>query len=59
MRCENGKNYVKRCKTVIEIAAEAMKIVEEDRASNPDEKDAEYFFRGESMNFHYHPIAQI
>lgn len=53
MRCENGKNCVKRCKTVIEIAAEAMKIVEEDRASNPDEKDAEYFFRGESMNFHH------
>lgn len=44
---------MKRCKTVVEIVAEAMQIVADDRRSNPDEADAEYFFRGESMNYHH------
>lgn len=44
---------MKRCKSVTEIVTEAMRIVAEDRASCPDETDAEYFFRGESMNYHH------
>ena len=42
---------MKRCKTIVEIVDEAMRIVSEDRASCPDEADAEYFFRGEPLNF--------
>lgn len=44
---------MKRCKTIVEIVAEAMRIVAEDRVSCPGEADAEYFFRGESMNYHH------
>ena len=36
---------------VTEIVSEAMKIVAEDRASSPEE--AEYFFRGESVNYRH------
>lgn len=44
---------MRRCKTIVEIVTEAMKIVEEDRALCPVGTDAEYFFRGETMNFHH------
>ncbi|MBR4485006.1 MAG: FRG domain-containing protein [Erysipelotrichaceae bacterium] len=30
-----------------------MRIVEEDRLANPGETGAEYYFRGESMNYHH------
>ncbi|MGN0843660.1 MAG: FRG domain-containing protein [Kiritimatiellia bacterium] len=42
---------MKRCMCVTEIVSEAMKIVAEDRASSPEE--AEYFFRGESVNYRH------
>lgn len=44
---------MKRCETIVEVIREAMRIVEDDRGANPDEKDAEYFFRGEALNFHH------
>ena len=55
MGCARGRKEicVKRCKSVTEIVTEAMRIVAEDRVSCPGEADAEYFFRGESMNYHH------
>lgn len=44
---------LRRCRTIIEVIAETVKIVEEDRASCPNEADAEYFFRGETLNYHH------
>ena len=44
---------MKRCETIVEVIREAMGIVEDDRSAYPDERDAEYFFRGESLNFHH------
>ena len=44
---------MKRCQRTIDVIDEAMKIVESDRRAHPDETDAEYFFRGESMNYHH------
>ena len=44
---------MKRCETIVDVVREAMKIVDDDRRANPDEKGAEYFFRGESLNFHH------
>ena len=44
---------MKRCETIVDIVREAMRIVDDDRHANPDEKDAEYFFRGEGLNFHH------
>ena len=44
---------MRRCRTIIEVIAETVKIVEEDSASCPNEADAEYFFRGEALNYHH------
>lgn len=44
---------MKRCENLVEVIREAMKIVDDDRRANPCEAGAEYYFRGESMNFHY------
>jgi hypothetical protein len=44
---------MKRCETIADVVAEAMKIVEEDRSANPHEECAGYYFRGESLNFHH------
>ena len=44
---------MKRCECTRDMINEAMKIVESDRSANPGETDAEYFFRGESMNYHH------
>lgn len=45
--------YMKRCERTIDVIEAAMKIVDDDRRANPGEKDAEYFFRGESLNFQH------
>lgn len=50
---EEGKKNLKRCQTIVEVVAETVKIVEEDRALCPNETGAEYFFRGEPLNFHH------
>jgi hypothetical protein len=44
---------MKRCETIVDVVAEAMKIVEEDRSVNSYEECAGYYFRGESLNFHH------
>ena len=34
---------MRRCETIVEVIREVMKILDDDRRANPDERDAEYF----------------
>ena len=46
---EKGRSAKVRCRTVYDIAREALRIIDEEKASS-NEPRAEFFFRGESKN---------